>query len=411
MTEPRRVIAVIMAKEPIPGTVKTRLVGPGPMGDITPITAAEVARAMADCVHVRLSEIFGRGNVILARTPAETETFGHWPMTVDQGSGDLGLRLSSVWRLVHGFDPHAAVAFFGIDSPDVPLDALRRLHHGLGTGAAHLAALGRSMDGGFWTFGVAHHHSALLSGIDWGSADVYDQTATRISNRGLQLLRLADWYDVDTSTDVVALLDRIWRSSEPALIRLSVAIRRILAQPAASETRSTETRMTSEPAKPTDASNDRQFAGCHLLIVDDNSQNIELLEAYLASLKCRVSSAADGVDALAAVQQKQPDLILLDVMMPRMSGFEVCQRLKTDPATRDIPILMVTALNEVGDVERGAEAGTDDFLSKPFNKIELLTRVRSLLRIRLLKRELDQKMGRADTNRSTDLDEQTSPGF
>ena len=169
--------------------------------------------------------------------------------------------------------------------------------------------------------------------------------------------------------------------------------------------------MTADPAKIADANNDRQFAGCHLLIVDDNPQNVELLEAYLASLKCRVSSASDGVEALAAVQQGQPDLVLLDVMMPRMSGFEVCQRLKTDPATRDIPILMVTALNEVGDIERGAEAGADDFLSKPFNKIELLTRVRSLLRIRLLKRELDLQAGRTDADRRTDLDEQTSPGF
>jgi len=169
--------------------------------------------------------------------------------------------------------------------------------------------------------------------------------------------------------------------------------------------------MTAEPAKTADASHDRQFAGCRILIVDDNPQNVELLEAYLVSLKCCVSSASDGVEALAAVQQGQPDLVLLDVMMPRMSGFEVCQRLKTDPATRDIPVLMVTALNEVGDIERGAEAGTDDFLSKPFNKIELLTRVRSLLRIRLLKRELDQQGGRADADRRTDLDEQTSPGF
>lgn len=172
-----------------------------------------------------------------------------------------------------------------------------------------------------------------------------------------------------------------------------------------------ELSMAAEAAKPTDTLSDRQCAGCRLLIVDDNPQNVELLEAYLASLKCRVSSAADGIEALAAVQREQPDLILLDVMMPRMSGFEVCQRLKSDPATRDIPILMVTALNEVGDVERGAEAGTDDFLSKPFNKVELLTRVRSLLRLRLLKRELDQQMGRSDADRQSDLDQQTSPGF
>lgn len=169
--------------------------------------------------------------------------------------------------------------------------------------------------------------------------------------------------------------------------------------------------MTAETARPNDLADDRQFASCHVLIVDDNPQNVELLEAYLSGLRCRVSSASDGLEAISAVQQEPPDLILLDVMMPRLSGFEVCQRLKSDPATREIPVLMVTALNEVGDVERGAEAGTDDFLSKPFNKIELLTRVRTLLRLRLLKRELDRQAGRVEADRRSDLDEQTSPGL
>lgn len=169
--------------------------------------------------------------------------------------------------------------------------------------------------------------------------------------------------------------------------------------------------MTAETARPNDLADDRQFASCHILIVDDNPQNVELLEAYLSGLRCRVTSASDGLEAISAVQQSPPDLILLDVMMPRLSGFEVCQRLKSDPATREIPVLMVTALNEVGDVERGAEAGTDDFLSKPFNKIELLTRVRTLLRLRLLKRELDRQAGRVEADRRSDLDEQTSPGL
>lgn len=169
--------------------------------------------------------------------------------------------------------------------------------------------------------------------------------------------------------------------------------------------------MTAETARPNDLADDRQFASCHVLIVDDNPQNVELLEAYLSGLRCRVTSASDGLEAISAVQQEPPDLILLDVMMPRLSGFEVCQRLKSDPATREIPVLMVTALNEVGDVERGAEAGTDDFLSKPFNKIELLTRVRTLLRLRLLKRELDRQAGRVEADRRSDLDEQTSPGL
>jgi len=127
-----------------------------------------------------------------------------------------------------------------------------------------------------------------------------------------------------------------------------------------------------------------------ILVVDDNQQNLELLQAYLESLPCRIVAAHDGVEALELIDREPPDLILLDIMMPRMSGFEVCRKLKSDPSTRWIPILMVTALNELGDIERGVESGTDDFLTKPVKKIELLTRVKSLLRVRHLKRELDR---------------------
>lgn len=130
-----------------------------------------------------------------------------------------------------------------------------------------------------------------------------------------------------------------------------------------------------------------------LLIVDDNQQNVELLQAYLETLPCQIDVAYDGLEAIERVEdadRQTPDLILLDVMMPRMSGFEVCRKLKADPKTRHIPIMMVTALNELGDIERGVESGTDDFLSKPVNKLELITRVKSLLRVRHLKRELDR---------------------
>ncbi|MDX1565162.1 MAG: response regulator [Phycisphaeraceae bacterium] len=127
-----------------------------------------------------------------------------------------------------------------------------------------------------------------------------------------------------------------------------------------------------------------------VLIVDDNLQNLELLVAYLEVLGCQLDTAHDGLAALSKVETNRPDLILLDVMMPKMSGFEVCKKLKSDPATRSIPIIMVTALNELGDVERGVESGTDDFLSKPINKLELQTRVRSLLRVGHLKRQLDR---------------------
>jgi CheY-like chemotaxis protein len=119
-----------------------------------------------------------------------------------------------------------------------------------------------------------------------------------------------------------------------------------------------------------------------ILIVDDNQQNCELLEAYLLGLDCQVEMAQDGRQALDMVKTFQPDLILLDVMMPKLSGFEVCKQLKDDPQTRKIMILMVTALNELGDIERAVEAGTNDFLSKPVNKIELLKRVENMLQLK-----------------------------
>lgn len=132
------------------------------------------------------------------------------------------------------------------------------------------------------------------------------------------------------------------------------------------------------------------IAGSKVLIADDNQPNRELLEAYLLDENYEILMAADGEQTMSMVEEQHPDIILLDIMMPRLSGYEVCERLKQNPETRKIPILMVTALNEMGDIEKAIEKGCDDFLKKPVNRLELQTRVRSLLRVRHLQNERDR---------------------
>jgi PleD family two-component response regulator len=129
-----------------------------------------------------------------------------------------------------------------------------------------------------------------------------------------------------------------------------------------------------------------------VLIADDNAQGVELLEAYLGESDYDIQTAADGEEALRKVAVWQPDLILLDIMMPKVSGFEVCKRVRANPVTRDTAILMVTALDQKSDMERAVDAGATDFLTKPINKTELLLRVRSALQCRLYKEQLDQAL-------------------
>lgn len=127
-----------------------------------------------------------------------------------------------------------------------------------------------------------------------------------------------------------------------------------------------------------------------ILIADDNDANRELLEAYLVNVDCEIETSVNGEDTLEKVASFKPDLVLLDVMMPKLSGFEVCKQIKDDPTTRRVMVLMVTALNELGDIERAVSAGTDDFLSKPVNKVELLKRVDNMLKLKGTEDELER---------------------
>src|ERR1700730_1056591 len=124
------------------------------------------------------------------------------------------------------------------------------------------------------------------------------------------------------------------------------------------------------------------------LVVDDVELNVKLLEAKLSSEYYEVIAADNGPAALELAESELPDIILLDVMMPRMDGLEVCRRLKANPRTTDIPVVMVTALSGVADRLRGLKAGADDFLTKPVNDIALFARVRSLVRLKRMMDEL-----------------------
>ena len=132
---------------------------------------------------------------------------------------------------------------------------------------------------------------------------------------------------------------------------------------------------------------ERQY---RILIADDEPVNQELLEAFLINENYALEFANDGQETLQKTATFKPDLILLDVMMPKLSGFEVCEKLKSDPETADIMILMVTALSELGDVERAVNVGCDDYLSKPIHKLELLKRVENMLRLRAVTNELER---------------------
>src|SRR6266849_6265467 len=151
-----------------------------------------------------------------------------------------------------------------------------------------------------------------------------------------------------------------------------------------------------------------------VLVVDDVDVNVRLLEAKLSSEYFTVITASSGEEALHAARSEHPDIVLLDVMMPEMDGFEVCRRLKADARTADMPVIMVTALSEISDRVHGLECGADDFLTKPVNDVALFARVRSLVRLKRVTEEWrlrEEVYGRFDhLIGETRTSEDTSPG-
>ncbi|MEM7636950.1 MAG: response regulator, partial [Pseudomonadota bacterium] len=135
-----------------------------------------------------------------------------------------------------------------------------------------------------------------------------------------------------------------------------------------------------------------------VLVVDDIIANVRLLEAKLTSEYFEVETASNGLDALEAIGTFNPDIILLDVMMPGIDGIEVCRRIKSNPETQYIPVIMVTALDQPEDRVQGLEAGADDFITKPVSDAALFCRLKSLVRLKML---IDELRGR-DTQASLD---------
>lgn len=147
-----------------------------------------------------------------------------------------------------------------------------------------------------------------------------------------------------------------------------------------------------------------------ILVVDDQEPNVRLMEARLKAEYFEVVTATNGPDAIAVARSDQPDVILLDIMMPGMDGFEVCRRLKADSATRHIPVVMVTALDQREDRVSGLECGADDFLTKPVDDLTLFARVRSLLRLKVVLDELRMRENATpETAESPDIDPETRP--
>lgn len=344
---------VVFARHPAPGAAKTRLIP-----SLGPVGAADLARAMLLATLIRLERFAGPARVLATTPDDQSETpldpaLGTW-LRWPQGDGDLGSRLLRAAQRV-ALELHSPALFLGTDSPDLPLDLIAQADAALNHADA---AVIPSTDGGYCLLAVTRPHAALFQNIEWGSAHVLAQTRRAATGAGLKLAETRPWYDVDTPHDVHQLALRTASSADPAFrelqqVLLSIKLPTEVERPVAD---------TPTPAR--------------VLLADDNPQILELLEAYLEPLGLELLRARDGGETLEMVASQRPNLILLDVMMPRFSGFDICRRIKDDPQTQDIHIIMVTALNEVGDIERAKECGADGYLCKPVNKLELLEFVR-----------------------------------
>jgi len=150
-----------------------------------------------------------------------------------------------------------------------------------------------------------------------------------------------------------------------------------------------------------------------ILVVDDVETNLRLVQGHLRREGYRVQLASSGEEALLRIEEEQPDLVLLDVIMPGLDGFETCRRIRQDASTRHIPVILLTSLNDLDHKVQGQEAGADDFITKPFDRNELLVRVRSMLRIKALHDRLTQKINELESakirlRRLADTDSLTS---
>ncbi len=342
---------LILGKAGPPGTAKTRLI-PALGRDGAHAAHEAMARAV---VAGALAWADGPVHLALDPLPASLPDWAAGTRVLSQGAGDLGRRLIRLTGRLFDESPVPLIVL-GTDAPDLPGDRLDQAAAALADGDA---AICPSRDGGYNLIALPAACPRLFSGIAWGTSAVAAQTRAAAEVAGVRLVETAPWEDVDDRDDLRRLRSRIAGRAEAVLRRLHADLNLVQMQATTGDSTVSDTRT--------------------VLIADDNPQILELLEAYLEPLALTIRRARDGEQVLEEVRAAVPDLLLLDIMMPKRSGYEVCRELKAEEAFAKIPIILVTALNEEGDRQRGEESGADDFISKPVNKLVLLEKVQELL--------------------------------